>query len=244
MTEKKSLLYSGKAKSLYTTIDPNFLVMEFRDDTSAFDGVKTAQLAHKGVVNNYFNAFIMQKLADRGIDTQFVRLLSPRETLVNHLEMIKVECVVRNIAAGHLCSRFGIEEGIELNPPTFEFFLKDDSRHDPMVNESLIRTFNWATEEEIAAMKATTMKINQILKPLFSAAGLLLVDFKLEFGRFQGKVVLGDEFTLDGCRIWDAKTRNKLDKDRFRKDLGGVVEAYHEVARRLAIPLPEMLPAI
>ncbi|HVV69286.1 MAG TPA: phosphoribosylaminoimidazolesuccinocarboxamide synthase [Gammaproteobacteria bacterium] len=241
--EKKSLRYTGKAKTLYDTEDAHCLIMEFRDDTSAFDGIKTAKLAHKGMVNNYFNAFIMQKLEASGIATQFIRLLSPHETLVKHLHMIPVECVVRNIAAGHLCSRLGVEEGITLTPPTFEFFLKNDALHDPMINESLIRTFNWASEEEVALMKSVTMQVNNILKPLFLQAGLLLVDFKLEFGRYEGKLLLGDEFTPDGCRIWDVKTRNKLDKDRFRKDLGGVIEAYEEVARRLAVPLPTSLHA-
>jgi phosphoribosylaminoimidazole-succinocarboxamide synthase len=241
--EKKSLLYTGKAKTLYDTADSHCLIMEFRDDTSAFDGVKTAKLAHKGVVNNYFNAFIMQKLEASGVGTQFIHLVSPRETLVKHLNMIPVECVVRNIAAGHLCSRLGIEEGITLKPPTFEFFLKDDAHHDPMINESLIHTFNWASDEEVALMKTASIQVNNILKPLFLQAGLLLVDFKLEFGRYEGKLLLGDEFTPDGCRIWDVKTRNKLDKDRFRKDLGGVIEAYEEVARRLAVPLPESLHA-
>ncbi len=243
LLEKKSLLYAGKAKSLYTTTDPSSLIMEFRDDTSAFDGVKTAQLANKGVVNNYFNAFIMQILEQAGIATQFIRLISPRETLVKRLNMIPVESVVRNIAAGHLCSRLGIEEGIDLNPPTFEFFLKDDARHDPMINDSLIRTFNWASEDEVGAMKTVSMQVNQALKPLFLQSDLLLVDFKLEFGRMGSEVILGDEFTPDGCRIWDVKTRNKLDKDRFRKDLGGVIEAYQEVARRLGVPLPESLHA-
>jgi len=180
----------------------------------------------------------MQKLEAAGITTQFVELFSETESLVKHLEMIPVESVVRNIAAGHLCSRLGIEEGIALNPPTFEFFLKNDALHDPMINDSLIRTFNWATDDEINQMKAQSFHVNEVLKPLFLQAGLLLVDFKLEFGRCDGKIILGDEFTPDGCRIWDAKTRQKLDKDRFRKDLGGVIEAYEEVARRLNVELP------
>ncbi len=235
MIKKQNLCYVGKAKSLYETNDANYLIMEFRDDTTSLDGIKSAKLARKGQVNNHFNAFIMQKLESAGIQTQFVERLSENETLVKHLEMIRVESVVRNIAAGHLCSRLGIEEGLELTPPTFEFFLKNDPLHDPMVNDSLMITFDWAKQAEIDFMKQQSFKVNDVLKPLFLEAGLLLVDFKLEFGRYQGELVLGDEFTPDGCRIWDINTRKKLDKDRFRKDLGDVVEAYEEVAQRLGI---------
>lgn len=238
---KQELCYSGKAKSLYNTVDPRYLIMEFRDDTTAFDGAKKAKLAHKGIINNYFNAFIMQKLEAAGVATQWVKLFSDNESVVKNLDMIRIECVVRNIAAGHLCSRVGIEEGIDLNPPTFEFFLKNDALHDPIINESLIKTFSWATDAEVAFMHEQTLKINSLLKPMFSDVGLLLVDFKLEFGRYEGQLVLGDEFTPDGCRIWDAETRTKLDKDRFRRDLGGVIEAYEQVAHRLGVPLPASL---
>ncbi|MDF3054455.1 MAG: purC [Gammaproteobacteria bacterium] len=236
--EKKALRYTGKAKSLYDSTHPDYLIMEFRDDTSAFDGIKKEKIAHKGMVNNRFNAFIMEKLEAAGIKTQFVRLFSETESVVKHLEMIPVESVVRNIAAGHLCKRLGVEEGRPLDPPTHEFFLKNDEYHDPMINDSLIRTFNWATDAEIITMKAQSFQVNEVLKDLFSAAELLLVDFKLEFGRLNGEIVLGDEFSPDGCRIWDAKTLRKLDKDRFRKDLGGVLEAYEEVSFRLGVPLP------
>lgn len=235
MLKKQALLYSGKAKSLYQTNDSDYLVMEFRDDTSAFDGVKKAKLQRKGLVNNHINAFIMEKLAAEGINTQFVSLYSETESVVKNLDMIPVECVIRNRAAGHLCSRLGIQEGLELNPPTFEFFLKNDALHDPIINDSLIRTFNWASDQEVDIMRRQTYAINSILVSLFAEAGLLLVDFKLEFGRYKGEIVLGDEFSPDGCRIWDAKTLAKLDKDRFRKDLGSVIEAYEEVAQRLGI---------
>lgn len=191
----------------------------------------------QGAVNNKFNAFIMGKLAEAGIPSHFERLLSDTESLVKRLEMIPVECVVRNIAAGSMCRRLGIKEGTELDPPTFEFFLKNDALHDPMVNDSHIRTFGWAGEEEVARMKELTFQVNAVLKPLFLDAGILLVDYKLEFGRYQGQVLLGDEFSPDGCRLWDAKTREKLDKDRFRQDLGNVIEAYEEVARRLGVDL-------
>lgn len=235
--EKKTELYAGKAKSVYLTDDPDKLVLRFRDDTSAFDGEKMEKLARKGMVNNKFNAFVMQKLEASGVPTHFERLLSDQESLVKKLDMIPIECVVRNIATGSMVRRLGVQDGMDLNPPTFEFFLKNDALHDPMVNDYHIRTFGWATDEEVAQMKELTFKVNEVLKALFLDAGLLLVDYKLEFGRYQGKVLLGDEFTPDGCRLWDAATREKLDKDRFRQGLGGVVEAYEEVARRLGVDL-------
>ena len=235
--EKKSELYAGKAKSVYNTDEADKLILQFRDDTSAFDGEKIAQLARKGMVNNKFNAFIMQRLEEAGVPTHFEHLLSDTESVVKKLEMLPVECVVRNIAAGSMVRRLGVKEGIDLNPPTFEFFLKDDALHDPMINEYHIQTFGWATETEIEEMKVLTFRVNDVLKQLFLGAGLLLVDYKLEYGRFNGRIILGDEFTPDGCRLWDAHTRDKLDKDRFRQGIGGVVEAYEEVARRLGIAL-------
>ncbi len=235
--EKKAELYAGKAKSVYTTDDAEKLILHFRNDTSAFDGEKMEQLDRKGMVNNKFNAFIMQKLEEAGVPTHFVKLLSDEESVVKNLDMIPVECVVRNIAAGSIVRRLGVKDGMDLNPPTFEFFLKNDELHDPMINDFHIRTFGWATEAEVEQMKALTFKVNAVLKKLFLDAGMLLVDYKLEFGRFNGEVLLGDEFSPDGCRLWDKDTREKLDKDRFRQGLGGVVEAYEEVARRLGVKL-------
>jgi len=234
---KKDVLIKGKAKTVYSTDDPDKLILHFRNDTSAFDGEKIEQLDRKGMVNNRFNAFIMQKLEQTGIPTQFEKLLSDDEVLVKRLDMIPVECVVRNIASGSIVRRLGLEDGMELNPPTFEFFLKNDALHDPMINEYHIRSFNWASDAEVAKMKELTFKVNDVLTVLFKQAGLLLVDYKLEFGRYQGEILLGDEFSPDGCRLWDAKTREKLDKDRFRQGLGGVVEAYEEVAHRLGVDL-------
>ena len=233
--EKRTELYAGKAKSVFTTDDPERLILHFRNDTSAFDGEKTEQLERKGEVNNRFNAFIMHKLEEAGIETHFEGLSSAEESVVKNLQMLPVECVVRNIATGSLVRRLGVEDGMDLDPPVFEFFLKDDAHHDPMINEHHIRTFGWATDEEVETMKDLSLRVNRVLKQLFLDAGLLLVDYKLEFGRFQGRLVLGDEFTPDGCRLWDAETRDKLDKDRFRQGLGGVVEAYEEVARRLGV---------
>lgn len=235
--EKRAELYRGKAKSVFTTDDPDRLVLVFRNDTSAFDGERIEQLDRKGMVNNKFNAFIMQKLEAAGIPTQLEQLLGDNECLVKKLDMIPVECVVRNFAAGSLVRRLGVEEGLELTPPTFELFLKNDALHDPMVNESHAQAFGWATLDQLAEMKALTFRINDVLKQLFDDAGLLLVDFKLEFGLFHGKVVLGDEFSPDGSRLWDKETRKKMDKDRFRQGLGGVIEAYEEVAQRLGVPL-------
>ena len=233
--KKLDQLYSGKAKSVYRTDDAQRFILHFRDDTSAFDGKKIEQLDRKGMVNNLFNAFIMQRLAAAGIPTHFERLLSAQEALVKRLEMMPIECVVRNIAAGSICRRLGIEEGRELNPPTFELFLKDDALGDPMINESHIVSFGWAAPEHVARGRELSFAVNDVLKPLFREAGLLLVDYKLEFGLCDGQVLLGDEFTPDGCRVWDVATREKLDKDRFRQDLGNVIESYELVGQRLGI---------
>lgn len=235
--QKQTELYRGKAKTVYTTDDPNYLILEFRDDTSAFDGQRIEQLDRKGMVNNKFNHFIMTKLEEQGIPTQMESLLSDSEALVKKLEMIPVECVIRNIAAGSLVRRLGVEEGKALNPPTFELFLKNDALHDPMVNESLAVSLGWATEKQLAEMKRLTYKVNDVLNALFDQAGIILVDYKLEFGVFNGQIVLGDEFSPDGCRLWDKATKEKLDKDRFRQSLGDVIEAYEEVARRIGVPL-------
>ncbi|MDH2431156.1 phosphoribosylaminoimidazole-succinocarboxamide synthase [Pokkaliibacter plantistimulans] len=233
--EKRAQLYAGKAKSVYETDDHDLLIMLFRDDTSAFDGKKIDQLDRKGMVNNKFNAFIMEKLAAAGIPCHFVKRLSDTESVVKRLDMMPIECVVRNIAAGGLVRRLGVEEGKELNPPTFELFLKNDALGDPMINESYVEAFGWAKSEHLAKAKELTFQVNTVLKKLFLDAGILLVDYKLEFGVFKGEVVLGDEFSPDGCRLWDAETRKKLDKDRFRQGLGNVIEAYEEVGKRLGI---------
>lgn len=228
-------LYSGKAKSVYETDDAQYYILEFRDDTSAFDGKKTEKLARKGSVNNVFNAFIMEQLEAAGIPTHFERLLSPHDALVKKLDMMPIECVVRNIAAGSICRRLGITEGIDLNPPTFELFLKNDELGDPMINEFHIESFGWGEAEHVVRSRELSFAVNDVLKPLFLDAGMLLVDYKLEFGLCRGEVVLGDEFTPDGCRLWDQETREKLDKDRFRQDMGNVIESYELVGRRLGI---------
>jgi phosphoribosylaminoimidazole-succinocarboxamide synthase len=235
--QKCEELYRGKAKTVFTTNDESTLILEFRNDTSAFDGEKVEQLDRKGEINNKFNHFIMQKLEASGIKTQLIERLSDTESLVKKLDMIPIECVVRNYAAGSMCKRLGIDEGKALSPPTFEFFLKNDALHDPMVNDSHILTFQWATQDQIDEMRSLTFKVNQVLKQLFSDGNMMLVDFKLEFGLFEGEIVLGDEFSPDGCRLWDKETKNKMDKDRFRQGLGSVVETYMEVASRLGVEI-------
>ena len=239
--EKGQELYKGKAKTVYATDDPRYLVMHYRDDVSAFDGAKLAKLDQKGETNNKINAYVMGKLGAAGVPTHFVRVLNERESLVRAMKMLPVECVVRNICAGSMAKRYGIVEGTKLGEPIFEFFLKSDALHDPLVNDDHIRVLGWASADEIAQMKALTHKVNGVLKPLFAGAGIDLVDYKLEFGHPSGEpngpLVLGDEFTPDGCRLWDAKTGEKLDKDRFRRDLGSVIEHYREVARRIGAPL-------
>lgn len=237
MMQKQNLIYTGKAKSVFETQNPDLLILEFRDDTSAFNGERIEQLARKGQVNNRFNAYIMQKLAEAGIETHFEKSLSDTEVLVKRLSMIPVECVIRNYAAGSIVRRLGLEEGKPLSPSTYELFYKDDGLGDPMVNESQAIALGWATQAQLDEMKKLTYKVNDVLTQLFDDGGLLLVDFKLEFGLFKDRIVLGDEFSPDGCRVWDKATKRKLDKDRFRQSLGDVVEGYEEVARRIGVPL-------
>lgn len=237
--QKQDLLYKGKAKSVFATDNPDYLILHFRDDTSAFNGERIEQLARKGQVNNRFNAYIMQKLSEAGIETHFESQLSEDEVLVKRLTMIPVECVERNYAAGSLVRRLGLEEGQPLNPPTFELFYKDDALGDPMVNESLSVSLGWATQAQLDEMKKLTYQVNDVLSKMFDEGGLMLVDFKLEFGVFKDRIVLGDEFSPDGCRVWDKETKKKLDKDRFRQSLGNVIEGYEEVARRIGVPMPE-----
>ena len=237
MIEKLNLISEGKAKSLYETSEASELLMVYRDDTSAFDGKKKEALKGKGEINNKFNAFIMEHLSNNGVETDFLKLVEKNESLVKRLDMLPVECVVRNIATGSLCRRLGVEEGIKFEDPLFEFFLKDDDLGDPLINDNHITAFGWGTEEEIATMKEITFRINHLLCKLFKEVGLILVDYKVEYGRSNGSLILGDEFTPDGCRIWDAETGESLDKDRFRKDLGDGVESYQIVAHKLGISL-------
>ena len=237
MIIKGNLISEGKAKSLFETENQQELMMVYRDDTSAFDGKKKEALKGKGEINNIFNAHIMDYLANNGIDTHYIKTISKNESLVHRLDMLPVECVVRNIATGSICRRLGVEQGLNFEEPLFEFFLKDDDLGDPLINDNHIIAFKWGTEKEIKIMKEKTLAINKLLCEKFSDAGLILVDYKVEFGRKGDDIILGDEFTPDGCRIWDQDTGESLDKDRFRKDLGNVVESYQIVAHKLGISI-------
>jgi len=227
--KRQEKLYEGKAKIIYATDDPDRVIQYFKDDATAFDGVKKGTIVDKGVINNQVSTKIFQYLEDNGVATHYVERLNDREMLVKKLEIIPVEVVFRNVAAGSLCKRLGIKEAKLLDPPIQEFFLKDDDLHDPMINESHIKTFEWATEKEVEFLKSTGLKVNQLLGEFFKVRGIRLVDFKLEFGRHKGEVLLGDEISPDGCRLWDWETGEKMDKDRFRFDLGSVEEKYQEV---------------
>ena len=234
--EKIKEITKGKAKSLFTTSNDNQLVMHFSDDTSAFDGKKKEALLGKGAVNNQFNAFIMDHLEKSGVETHHIEVLNNNDSLVHKLDMFPIECVIRNRASGSICRRLGTEDGLILENPLFEFFLKDDDLGDPLINDEHIISFGWANKEQILQMKELTYKVNTILKELFINSNLILVDFKVEFGvSAEGKILLADEFTPDGCRLWDSETLKKMDKDRFRQGLGDVVESYHQVADRLGM---------
>ncbi|MBY0377628.1 MAG: phosphoribosylaminoimidazolesuccinocarboxamide synthase [Gammaproteobacteria bacterium] len=236
MAERKQL-YKGKSKTVYDTGEADVLLVEFRNDATAFNGARHALLEEKGQVNCAFDAFVMAVLAKNGIKTHWLKRLSPTEILVRRLDMLKIECVMRNRAAGSICKRLGLERGRVFSPPLFEFFLKDDALGDPLMTEDHVMLLELATPKEIASMKALTYKVNEILKPVFAAAGFDLVDFKLEFGYSQGELLLGDEFTLDGCRLWDQKTGEIYDKDRFRQDLGDVIGFYKQAAERLGVAI-------
>ncbi|MBW6464627.1 MAG: phosphoribosylaminoimidazolesuccinocarboxamide synthase [Firmicutes bacterium] len=231
--EKGKQLYEGKAKKIFVTENSKQYLVEFKDDATAFDGVKKDTLEDKGILNNRLSAIFFGLLESRGIETHYIETISEREMLVKALEIIPVEVIVRNIAAGSLSKRLGIPEGEALNKTVLEFSLKDDELHDPMINHYHIYAMELATAEEMAAIEASALKINDILTAYLKDKGITLVDFKLEFGRYEDRVILGDEISPDTCRFWDSSSGEKLDKDRFRRDLGGVVDAYREVLRRL-----------
>jgi phosphoribosylaminoimidazole-succinocarboxamide synthase len=232
-------IYEGKAKILYEGPDPGTLIQYFKDDATAFNGSKKAVLEGKGVLNNRISEYMMTKLAAIGVQNHFIRRLNLREQLIRQVEIIPLEVVCRNIAAGSLTKRFGVPEGQALPRSIIEFYLKNDKLDDPMVAEEHITAFNWAQTQEIDVMMATTHRVNAFLSGLFSAVGITLVDFKIEFGRIRendvSRVILADEISPDSCRLWDTATNEKLDKDRFRRDLGDVIASYAEVARRLGI---------
>ena len=232
--EKTVQLYEGKAKKVYATADPNLVIVSYKDDATAFDGTKKGTIMGKGAVNNRMSNFLMQKLMDAGVPTHFVEELNDRETVVKKVEIVPLEVIVRNASAGHFSSRYGVEEGILFDEPVLEFSYKNDDLHDPLLNTSHALALKLATREEIDTIKAMALKVNEELKAFFAGCGVRLIDFKLEFGRLgDGTIVLADEISPDTCRFWDAKTNEKLDKDRFRRDLGNVEEAYQEMMRRV-----------
>jgi phosphoribosylaminoimidazole-succinocarboxamide synthase len=236
---RRRKIYEGKAKDLYEGPEPGTLVQYFKDDATAGDGAKHEILDGKGVLNNRISEFVFTKLNMLGIPTHFIRRINMREQLIKEVEIIPLEVVVRNVAAGSLVKRLGLEAGTQLPRSIIEFYYKDDALHDPMVSEEHITAFGWATPPELDDIMSLAVRVNDFLTGLFMGVGIQLVDFKIEVGRlYEGetmRIVLADEISPDSCRLWDIKTRNKLDKDRFRQDLGGVVEAYREVAQRLGI---------
>ena len=235
--EKLERLYEGKAKILHKTSDPDLLIQYFKDDASAFDGKKKGTIVDKGVMNNHMSSRIFEYLEENGVKTHFVKTLNDREMLVKNLEIIPVEVVLRNVAAGSLCKRLGIEEGrVFEEQPILEFFYKSDPLGDPMINECHVDIFGWATKEEVEILKSEGIKINKLMVEFFKERKLRLVDFKVEFGRLKGVVLLGDEISPDGCRQWDWETNEKMDKDRFRFNLGSVEEKYQEVYDLICAP--------
>ena len=231
---KKEQLYEGKAKKVFATEDPNYVIVSYKDDATAFDGTKRGTIMGKGAVNNRMSNFLMKKLAEAGVPTHFVEELSDRETVVKKVQIVPLEVIIRNVSAGSFAKRYGVEEGIVFDEPTFEFSYKNDDLHDPLLNESHALALKLATKEEIDQIRDMAHHVNRVLKAFFKELNIKLVDFKLEFGRLpDGTLVLADEISPDTCRFWDATTNAHLDKDLFRRDLGGEVEAYQEVMRRV-----------
>ena len=232
--EKLEQVYEGKAKKVFKTDDPELFIVDYKDDATALNGKKRGTIAGKGVINNQMTNRLMMKMEKAGIPTHFVKELSERETLVKKVSIVPLEVIVRNISAGHFASRYGVEEGIVFDQPTIEFSYKNDALDDPLLNTYHAIALKLATPEEIELIKKYSFGVNEVLKAFWAECGVTLVDFKLEFGKLpDGTIVLADEISPDTCRLWDSKTGEKLDKDRFRRDLGGVEEAYSEIMKRL-----------
>lgn len=231
--EKREMLYEGKAKKVYATDNSDEVVVYYKDDATAFNGVKKGQIEDKGVMNNKITSMLFTLLEKNGVKTHFVKMLSDREQLCKKVEIVPLEVIVRNVAAGSMSKRFGVAEGTVLKQPAFEFSYKDDALGDPMINDSQALALGLATQEELDAIYKLTSKVNEVLKAFFLKENISLIDFKLEFGRFKGEIILADEISPDTCRFWDATTGEKLDKDRFRRDLGNVKEAYVEILKRI-----------
>ena len=235
--EKTEQLYEGKAKKVYATEDPNLVIVSYKDDATAFDGTKKGTIVGKGAINNRMTNVLMQKLENNGIPTHFVEQLNDRETLVKRVRIVPLEVIVRNISAGHFASRYGVKEGIVFEEPVVEYSYKNDELHDPLLNDDHAIALKLATREELGTIRDYALRINKILRGILQEAGVTLIDFKLEFGKtVDGVLVLADEISPDTCRFWDSKTGEKLDKDRFRRDLGNVEGAYEEMSRRLMSP--------
>ena len=232
--EKKEQLYEGKAKKVFATDDANLVIVDYKDDATAFNGEKKGTIAGKGVINNVMSNHMFQLLEQQGVPTHFVEQLSERETLVKKVSIVPLEVIIRNISAGSFAKRFGVEEGIVFDEPTIEFSYKNDELGDPLMNAYHAIALKAATREEIETIKAMAFKVNEVMKQYFDTLNVILVDFKLEFGKTaDGKIVLADEISPDTCRLWDKTTKEKLDKDRFRRDMGGVEEAYQEIMKRV-----------
>ena len=232
--EKREQLYEGKAKKVYATDDPELVIVSYKDDATALDGLKKGTIVGKGVINNQMTNRLMERMEKAGIPTHFVKELSERDTLVRRVTIVPLEVIIRNLSAGHFASRYGVEEGIVFPEPTIEFSYKNDDLHDPLLNAYHAVALGLASWQEIELIKKYAFAVNDVLKAFWADCGVTLVDFKLEFGKTaQGQIVLADEISPDTCRLWDAKTGEKLDKDRFRRDMGGVEDAYAEVMRRL-----------
>ena len=231
---KMNQLYEGKAKRVYETEDPNLLIVSYKDDATAFNGLKKGTIAGKGAINNQMSNRLMMRLAKAGVPNHFVEELNERDTLVRRVQIVPLEVIVRNIAAGSFSKRYGVDEGVVFDEPTVEYSYKNDALGDPLLNTSHALALGAATEEEIETIRRYALKVNEFLKAFWLECGVILVDFKLEFGRTaEGEIILADEISPDTCRLWDAKTHEKLDKDRFRRDLGGVEDAYQEIMKRL-----------
>ncbi len=232
--EKKELLYEGKAKKVYKTDDEDLLIVSYKDDATALDGLKKGTISGKGAINNRMSNHLMQILEKNGVHTHFVEELNDRDTVVKKVSIVPLEVIIRNVSAGHFAQRYGVKEGIIFAEPTIEFSYKNDDLHDPLLNSYHAIALGLATREEIEIIKAASFKVNKILSEYFLSLGVRLIDFKLEFGKTKdGQIILADEISPDTCRFWDAKTGEKLDKDRFRRDMGGVEEAYNEMMRRV-----------
>ena len=232
--EKKEQLYEGKAKKVFATDDANLVIVDYKDDATAFNGEKKGTITGKGVINNVMSNHMFQLLEQQGVPTHFVEQLSERETLVKKVSIVPLEVIIRNISAGSFAKRFGVEEGIVFDEPTIEFSYKNDELGDPLMNAYHAIALKAATRDEIETIKAMAFKVNEVMKQYFDNLNVILVDFKLEFGKTaDGKIVLADEISPDTCRLWDKTTKEKLDKDRFRRDMGGVEEAYQEIMKRV-----------